>query len=74
MGLAATVAGLALRGTSPTIHGTIEAFAAGAMLALVSETMIPEALDGSPQFNGLLLVAFCSSAVPASLVEWAEPS
>ena len=31
-------------------------FAAGAILALVSETMIPEAFYGSPQFNGLLLV------------------
>ncbi len=29
---------------------------AGAILALVSETMIPEAFHGSPQFNGLLLV------------------
>jgi hypothetical protein len=28
----------------------------GAILALVSETMIPEAFHGSPQFNGLLLV------------------
>jgi ZIP family zinc transporter len=36
--------------------GTVEAFAAGAILALVSETMIPEAFHGSPPFNGLLLV------------------
>jgi zinc transporter, ZIP family len=27
-----------------------------AMYAMVSETMIPEAFHGSPQFNGLLLV------------------
>src|SRR5918997_1574665 len=47
--LAAAVAGVAVRGTA-------EAFAAGAILALVSETMIPEAFHGSPQFNGLLLV------------------
>jgi zinc transporter, ZIP family len=38
------------------LHQTVEAFAAGAILALVSETMIPEAFHGSPQFNGLLLV------------------
>jgi zinc transporter ZupT len=31
-------------------------FAAGAILALVSETMIPEAFHGAPHFNGLLLV------------------
>jgi Pirin C-terminal cupin domain len=36
--------------------GPGDAFAAGAILALVSETMIPEAFHGSPQFNRLLLV------------------
>lgn len=56
IGLAAAVAGLALRRTGPPVWGTVEAFAAGAILALVSETMIPEAFHGSPQFNGLLLV------------------
>jgi ZIP family zinc transporter len=54
--LAAAVAGLALRDTGAAVRGTIEAFAAGAILALVSETMIPEAFHGSPPFNGLLLV------------------
>jgi ZIP family zinc transporter len=56
IGLAAAVAGLVLRGTGPSVRGTVEAFAAGAILALVSETMIPEAFYGSPQFNGVLLV------------------
>ena len=56
IGLAAAVAGFVLRGTGPAVGGTVEAFAAGAILALVSETMIPEAFHGSPQFNGLLLV------------------
>ena len=41
---------------APGRRGTVEAFAAGVILALVSETMIPEAFRGSPQFNGLLLV------------------
>lgn len=54
--LAAAGAGLVLRGTGPAVRGTVEAFAAGAILALVSETMIPEAFHDSPQFNGLLLV------------------
>ena len=54
--LAAAVAGLVLRGTGSAVRGTVEAFAAGAILALVSETMIPEAFYGSPHFNGLLLV------------------
>ena len=56
IGLAAAVAALVLRGVAPTVRGTVEAFAAGTILALVSETMIPEAFHGSPQFNGLLLV------------------
>ena len=54
--LAAAGAALMLRGTGPAVRGTVEAFTAGAILALVSETMIPEAFHGSPQFNGLLLV------------------
>jgi zinc transporter, ZIP family len=56
IGLAAAVAGLVLTGTGSMVRGTVEAFAAGAILALVSETMIPEAFHGSPHFNGLLLV------------------
>ena len=56
IGLAAAAAALLLQGTGPSIRGTVEAFAAGAILALVSETMIPEAFHGSPHFNGLLLV------------------
>jgi zinc transporter, ZIP family len=54
--VAATIAGLVLQGTGPAVRGMAEAFAAGAILALVSETMIPEAFYGSPPFNGLLLV------------------
>ena len=56
IGIAAAFAGIVLQGTGPASRGTVEAFAAGAILALVSETMIPEAFHGSPQFNGLLLV------------------
>jgi len=56
IGLATAATGLVLRGTGPAVQGTLEAFAAGVILALVSETMIPEAFHGSPQFNGLLLV------------------
>ena len=55
--LSSAVAGLLLRGTGLAVGGAVEAFAAGAILALVSETMIPEGFHGSPQFNGLLLVA-----------------
>jgi len=54
--LAAPLAVIVLRGSGPVVRGTAEAFAAGAILALVSETMIPEAFHGSPRFNGVLLV------------------
>jgi ZIP family zinc transporter len=54
--LAAAAAGLVLRGTGSATRGTLEAVAAGAILALVSETMIPEAFHSTPHFNGLLLV------------------
>jgi ZIP family zinc transporter len=56
IGFAAALAALLLQGTGSAVLGTVEAFAAGAILALVSETMIPEAFYGSPLFNGLLLV------------------
>jgi ZIP family zinc transporter len=56
IGLSAPAAVLVLRDTGPAVMGTAEAFAAGAILALVSETMIPEAFHGAPLFNGLLLV------------------
>jgi len=56
IGLATAATGLVLRGTGQAVRATLEAFAAGMILALVAETMIPEAFHGSPQFNGLLLV------------------
>ena len=56
IGFAAALAALLLQGTGSAVLGTVEALAAGAILALVSETMIPEAFYGSPLFNGLLLV------------------
>jgi ZIP family zinc transporter len=56
IGLASALAAVLLRGADSWVRGTVEAFAAGAILALVAETMIPEAFHGSPQFNGLLLV------------------
>jgi zinc transporter ZupT len=35
-------------------RGWLEAFAAGAVIALVVETMAPEAVAGHPGFTGLL--------------------
>jgi ZIP family zinc transporter len=37
--------------------GWLSAFAAGGLLAMVVETMIPEAAHGSPRFNGIIAAA-----------------
>ena len=40
IGLATAATGLVVRGTGPAVRATLEAFAAGVILALVAETMI----------------------------------
>ena len=52
---AAAVLGFALfNGGGSVERGWLEAFAAGALIALVVETMAPEAVAGQPGFTGLL--------------------
>jgi len=51
---AAAVLGFALLSGAPPERGWLEAFAAGALIALVVETMAPEAVAGQPGFAGLL--------------------
>jgi ZIP family zinc transporter len=52
------VVGYALVGDlPPAIVAVIGAFAAGGLLALVAETMIPDAFDQAPEFIGLITVA-----------------
>ena len=51
---AAAVAGYALVTGRGAERGLLEAIAAGALLALVVETMAPEAVHGQPGFSGLL--------------------
>jgi ZIP family zinc transporter len=52
------VVGYALVGhLAPAVVAAIGAFAAGGLLALVAETMIPEAFDQAPEFIGLITVA-----------------
>ena len=54
----AAVVGYALvGGLPPAVVAAIGAFAAGGLLALVAETMIPEAFDRAPEFIGLITVA-----------------
>ena len=51
---AAAILGFALFTGGNVERGWLEAFAAGALIALVVETMAPEAVDGHPGFTGLL--------------------
>ncbi|MGE0666206.1 MAG: ZIP family metal transporter [Sphingomonadales bacterium] len=51
---AAAVAGFVLFSGGDIERGWLEAFAAGALIALVVETMAPEAVHGQPGFAGLL--------------------
>lgn len=51
---AAAVLGFALFSGEAVQHAWLEAFAAGALIALAVETMAPEAVSGQPSFAGLL--------------------
>ncbi|HVH98737.1 MAG TPA: hypothetical protein VM869_08505 [Enhygromyxa sp.] len=51
---AAAMIGFALFSGGTLAHGWLEAFAAGALIALVVETMAPEAVANQPGFAGLL--------------------
>jgi ZIP family zinc transporter len=52
---AAAILGFALLSEGGAVErGWLEAFAAGALIALVVETMAPEAVHGEPGFTGLL--------------------
>lgn len=53
-GVAAGVGNLALGGAAPAVQAIIKAFAAGAVLAMLAETMIPEAFDKAQSFIGLI--------------------
>lgn len=53
-GLAALVGYLALDGISPTVIAAITAVAAGAILAMLTDTMIPEAFEKAHALTGLI--------------------
>lgn len=56
-GLAALIGNVALAGTSPDIVAATTALAAGAILAMLVDTMIPEATEQTHEFSGLITVA-----------------
>ncbi len=55
-GVAALVGNLALGGVPPAVIATITAVAAGAVLAMLTDTMIPEAVERAGLATGLLTV------------------
>ena len=56
-GLAALLGYLLLDGASPQLVATITAVAAGAILAMVADTMVPEAFEKTHVFNGAICTA-----------------
>jgi len=56
-GLAALVGNIALAGSSPELVATVTAVAAGGILAMLVDTMIPEATEETHEFSGLIAVA-----------------
>jgi ZIP family zinc transporter len=56
-GLAALLGNLMLAGASPEVVALITAVAAGGILAMLVDTMIPEATENTHEFTGLIAVA-----------------
>ena len=55
-GLAAWLGYVALAGTGPGMIAAVQAIAAGAMLAMIVDTMVPEAFEGTHDYAGLITV------------------
>lgn len=55
-GLAALVGAALLGGAPPAALAMVNAVAAGALLTMIAETMIPEAVQGEPGFTGFLVM------------------
>ena len=55
-GIAAAVGNVALAGASPVLIAAVTAVAAGAILAMLVDTMIPEATEATHDYSGLIAV------------------
>ncbi|WP_331012528.1 ZIP family zinc transporter [Sphingomonas sp.] len=55
-GLAAMIGNVALAGSSPDLIAAVTAIAAGAILAMLVDTMIPEATESAHNYSGLIAV------------------
>lgn len=56
-GVAALVGNVALAGAGPDVIAATTALAAGAILAMICDTMIPEAFENTHEYAGLITVA-----------------
>ncbi len=56
-GAASLVGNVALAGTSGEVAAAVDAVAAGAILAMLADTVIPEAFEGAREYTGLITVA-----------------
>jgi ZIP family zinc transporter len=56
-GIAAMVGNIALATASPAVIAAVTAVAAGAILAMLVDTMIPEATEATHEYSGLIAVA-----------------
>ena len=68
-GLAALVGNAALAGADPELIAAVTAVAAGAILAMLADTMIPEAFEEVGDFTGLITVAGFLAAFVLSKLE-----
>lgn len=57
-----------LSGADPLVVATIQAFAAGAILTMLADTMLPEAVEHAGQFVGVLTVVGFTAAFLLSVV------
>ncbi|WP_413062007.1 hypothetical protein ACLN6N_06765 [Sphingomonas carotinifaciens] len=55
-GLAAMIGNAALAGAAPDILAAVTAVAAGAILAMLVDTMIPEATESTHDYSGMIAV------------------
>src|SRR5689334_9230843 len=65
--VAAGLGRVLLDGADPTVVATIQAFAAGAILTMLADTMVPEAVEHAGRLVGLLTVVGFSAAFLLSM-------
>jgi ZIP family zinc transporter len=67
-GIAALIGNIALAGADPNIIAATNAIAAGAILAMLVDTMIPEAFESTHEYSGLItVVGFLAAFVLSKL-------